>query len=202
MQNLGLTTSEKAFLQGRVEALHRLLNPEAPMNRWMKAPPGLTPGLAGIDPALLVVPPAGLEVGYVPITLYEGLQKPSESCVPPPPAPPQPPSPPSPPPTPPPRPPPLPSPPWGKAGIYASCLAACDKQGYCADNPSGGEFCWMVTSCSYGCLLASKASSLAQCLQWCTASNQPGCTYTAPYSGAKAYGKCADCPGCGSPVNR
>ena len=70
-------------------------------------------------------------------------------------------------------------PPWGSR----SCVST-SQRGYCADNPSqGSEFCNQVTSCQYGCLLAAHAASLAQCLQWCNASNQPGCNYTAPFWG-------------------
>ena len=46
-------------------ALHKLIAADAPRNRWMKTPPGLKPGLAGIDPSLVVQPPAGLELGWV-----------------------------------------------------------------------------------------------------------------------------------------
>ena len=61
--------------QARITALHLLLEPQAPLNQWMKRPPGL-PGLAGVDPNLVVTPPAGLEAGYVPVALYEGLVQP------------------------------------------------------------------------------------------------------------------------------
>jgi hypothetical protein len=77
LQSLGLTDAQKAFLQARITALHRMLAPEAPLNRWLRAPAG-TPALAGIDPALLTSPPAGFEAGYVPITLFEGLSKPGQ----------------------------------------------------------------------------------------------------------------------------
>lgn len=36
-------------------------------------PPPLTGKLAKIDPALILTPPAGLEVGYVPIATRQGL---------------------------------------------------------------------------------------------------------------------------------
>ena len=60
--NADLTDEEREVLQTRAEKLHRL---------WRKdqtylEPPGLGQ-LADIDPALIVTPPAGLEVGYVPI---------------------------------------------------------------------------------------------------------------------------------------
>ena len=91
MQSLGLTSTQKAYMQvrfarltprgvstdpqiwslypllppcqSRIVALHKLIAAEAPRNRWMKPPPGLEPGLVGIDPSLVVQPPAGLELG-------------------------------------------------------------------------------------------------------------------------------------------
>lgn len=60
--NADLTDTERAAIQQRVELLHR---------HWSKdrnylAPPA-SGELADIDPALIVVPPAGMEFGYVPI---------------------------------------------------------------------------------------------------------------------------------------
>jgi len=60
--NADLTDAEREAMQARVEQLHR---------HWTKdlnylAPP-VSGELAGIDPALVVTPPQGLEVGYVPI---------------------------------------------------------------------------------------------------------------------------------------
>ena len=60
--NADLTAEEREALQVRVEKLHR---------SWQKdrdylAPPAFGK-LAEIDPALIVTPPPGLEVGYVPI---------------------------------------------------------------------------------------------------------------------------------------
>jgi hypothetical protein len=60
--NADLTAEERERLQGRVEKLHR---------HWKKdreylAPPRMGE-LADIDPALIVTPPPGMEIGYVPI---------------------------------------------------------------------------------------------------------------------------------------
>jgi hypothetical protein len=60
--NADLTDSEREAMQVRVEKIHR---------RWTKdrdylANPA-TGLLAELDPALIVAPPPGLEVGYVPI---------------------------------------------------------------------------------------------------------------------------------------
>ena len=57
-----MTDAEREAMQTRVEKLH---------HHWTKdrkylAPPA-TGKLAGLDPALIVTPPKGLEVGYVPI---------------------------------------------------------------------------------------------------------------------------------------
>jgi hypothetical protein len=60
--NADLTDRERQVLQSRVEKLHR---------NWKKDRDYLEPPavgkLADIDPALIVTPPPGLEVGYVPI---------------------------------------------------------------------------------------------------------------------------------------
>ena len=62
LQNLGLTTGQKAKLQAFIEQLHR---------RWKTTsdyiPPPSSGSLAALDPALLVTPPRGMAVGYVPI---------------------------------------------------------------------------------------------------------------------------------------
>jgi len=68
--NADLTDQEREELQARVELLHR---------HWKKnrdyLPPPKTGTLASIDPALLVTPPPGLEVGYVPIVTWQGPAK-------------------------------------------------------------------------------------------------------------------------------
>lgn len=69
MLNADLSPEEREEAQRRVELLHRA---------WSKdrtyLPPPTTGTLASLDPALIVTPPAGLEVGYVPIVLrQEGL---------------------------------------------------------------------------------------------------------------------------------
>ncbi len=65
--NADLTDAEREELQARVELLHR---------HWKKdqeyLPPPTTGELAELDPALLVTPPPGLEVGYVPIVTRQG----------------------------------------------------------------------------------------------------------------------------------
>ena len=51
------------------------------MNAWLKPPTEGIPELVNVDPAHLIdKPPLGLEVGYVPIVLYQSMTKP-EACV-------------------------------------------------------------------------------------------------------------------------
>lgn len=68
--NADLTHAERERMQARVEKLHRAWA----KNRDYLAPPAVG-GLASIDPALIVKPPKGLEVGYVPIATRQELEK-------------------------------------------------------------------------------------------------------------------------------
>lgn len=67
--NADLTAGEREAIQARVEKIHR---------NWKKdrhyLPPPATGKLAEIDPALIVTPPRGLEVGYVPIVTRQAAQ--------------------------------------------------------------------------------------------------------------------------------
>ncbi len=67
----GLTPAEREEAQRRVELMHRA---------WTRdrqyIPPPTTGSLASIDPALLVTPPKGLEVGHVPIALRQEMRAP------------------------------------------------------------------------------------------------------------------------------
>ena len=71
MLNADLTDEEREVVQKRVEKLHRA---------WTKDRDYLTPPdfgkLADIDPALILVPPAGLEIGYVPISTRQEIEAP------------------------------------------------------------------------------------------------------------------------------
>lgn len=60
--NADLTDAEREVVQTRVELLHRHWTKD----RTYLAPPA-SGDLADLDPALIVTPPPGLEVGYVPI---------------------------------------------------------------------------------------------------------------------------------------
>jgi hypothetical protein len=68
--NADLTSAEREEMQRRVEKLHR---------NWTKdreyLPPPTAGRLAAVDPALLVRPPAGLGIGYVPIVTRQELGK-------------------------------------------------------------------------------------------------------------------------------
>jgi hypothetical protein len=66
MMMAGLTDAEREEAQRRIELLHRAWTKE----REYLAPP-TTGSLASLDPALLVTPPAGLEVGHVPIAIKQ-----------------------------------------------------------------------------------------------------------------------------------
>ena len=67
--NADLTDEERETLQKRVEKLHR---------NWKKdrdyLPPPTVGKLADLDPALIVTPPQGLEVGYVPIATRQAAK--------------------------------------------------------------------------------------------------------------------------------
>jgi hypothetical protein len=69
MLNADLTPAEREVVQKRVEKLHRA---------WTKDRDYLAPAdvgrLAEIDPALIVIPPKGLEAGYVPIATRQELE--------------------------------------------------------------------------------------------------------------------------------
>jgi hypothetical protein len=70
LQSADLTAAERETLQKRVEMLHK---------NWTKdreyLPPPTVGKLADLDPALLVTPPKGLEIGYVPIVTHQGAKK-------------------------------------------------------------------------------------------------------------------------------
>ena len=68
--NADLTATEREALQKRVEMLHK---------SWTKdreyLPPPTVGKLADLDPAVLVTPPKGLEIGYVPIVTRQGMKE-------------------------------------------------------------------------------------------------------------------------------
>ncbi len=70
LANADLTAAERETLQKRVEMLHK---------GWTKdreyLPPPAVGKLADLDPAVLVSPPKGLEVGYVPIVTRQAVNE-------------------------------------------------------------------------------------------------------------------------------
>ena len=68
--NAHLTDDERETLQKRVEMLHK---------KWTKdrdyLPPPQIGKLADLDPAVIVTPPKGLEVGYVPIVTRQAVKE-------------------------------------------------------------------------------------------------------------------------------
>jgi len=70
-----LTPAQKQFMQARVEKLHRMIG--RGKSEWMKPRGATKEGIAEVDPALLVTPPPGMEYGYVPVAVYEGVEKPA-----------------------------------------------------------------------------------------------------------------------------
>jgi hypothetical protein len=70
LQNADLTAAERERMQARVEKLHRSWTKD----RDYLAPPRVG-RLAELDPAQIVQPPKGLEIGYVPIATRQELAK-------------------------------------------------------------------------------------------------------------------------------
>ena len=68
--NADLTDAERERMQKKVEKIHHAW----PKNRNYLAPPTIGK-LANIDPALIMKPPKGLEIGYVPIATRQELEK-------------------------------------------------------------------------------------------------------------------------------
>ena len=68
--NADLAAEEREALQKKVELLHK---------NWTKEreylPPPTVGKLADLDPAVLVTPPKGLEIGYVPVVTRQGVKE-------------------------------------------------------------------------------------------------------------------------------
>jgi len=69
LQHADLSTAERERMQRRVELLHRHWTRER-----VYLPPRTTGKPAALDPAVLVVPPPGLEVGHVPIVTRQAAK--------------------------------------------------------------------------------------------------------------------------------
>ena len=70
-QQYAWSTEKKAKLQAFVEKIHA----NWPIDRDYMAPPSRGE-LVALDPALLVAPPKGMEVGFVPIVTRQSMQNP------------------------------------------------------------------------------------------------------------------------------
>ena len=73
----------KCFMQERIERLHAAQQEGTELPNWFEPPQGegtLPTGKASLDPALLVTPPAGMEVGFVPITVIERKREKPTGC--------------------------------------------------------------------------------------------------------------------------
>jgi hypothetical protein len=69
MLNADLTDAERERVQQRVEKLHRAWTKD----REFLAPPDRG-SLAEIDPALILTPPPGCEIGHVPIATRQEIE--------------------------------------------------------------------------------------------------------------------------------
>jgi len=76
LQQQKLSDTEKAFMQRRAETLHRMT--PTSVSKWINGRNVEVEGLAVMEAAAIATPPLGLEVGYVPIVLFQGSTKPSE----------------------------------------------------------------------------------------------------------------------------
>lgn len=80
-QRLNLTKKKKKFLQRRMVRLHKAMEANSPMNQWLKTPSSMA-DLVRIDPKLLITPPEErLKYGFVPIVIYQGMDKPGGCTV-------------------------------------------------------------------------------------------------------------------------
>jgi hypothetical protein len=80
----GQRDAAKCYMQARIERLHEAQQADpTSVPRWFDAPQGAKalPGpKVSIDRALLLVPPAGLEKGFVPIPVMERKRQKPEGC--------------------------------------------------------------------------------------------------------------------------
>jgi hypothetical protein len=67
--NAGLSKQEREEMQRRASLLHKYWTIDRAY-----LPPPMSGKLASVDPALLVTPPKGFEIGYVPIVTQQGRE--------------------------------------------------------------------------------------------------------------------------------
>jgi hypothetical protein len=145
------------FVQGRVESLHKMLVRQeesvgAVGGSWIKRRGATAQGIARIDDAAVVTPPQGMEIGYVPIALFEGLEKPAGCQVVRPPAPV------------PPTPAPAHSPGCPKLPVPGTCDGKCMQAGHCCRGSNSNDG---LPSCEMGCIIANYTATVAQCQRVC-----------------------------------
>jgi hypothetical protein len=73
----------KCYMQARIERLHEAQQDSSAMPAWFEPPQGdgtLPGSKASLDPNLLVTPPDGMEVGFVPITVFERKHEKPTGC--------------------------------------------------------------------------------------------------------------------------
>eukprot|EP01043_Picozoa_sp_COSAG02_P030969 COSAG02_NODE_2002_length_10139_cov_4.784761_3_plen_243_part_00 len=77
-------TAAQEYMQARIERLHTFQQQAADTDqRWFEPPGGdasLPKPTVEIDSALLLTPPAGLEVGYVPVPIYQRVRTKPPNC--------------------------------------------------------------------------------------------------------------------------
>jgi hypothetical protein len=79
----GERDAAKCFMQTRIERLHAAQQAGSSPARCFDPPQGvegLPQSLVTIDPALILTPPAGLEVGYVPVPVYQKKREKPPDC--------------------------------------------------------------------------------------------------------------------------
>jgi hypothetical protein len=79
-QRLNLPKKQKNFLRRRIRRLHQTMEANAPLNDWLKRPSNMNK-LITVDPKLIIEPPfEKMKYGFVPIVVYQGMEKPSTKC--------------------------------------------------------------------------------------------------------------------------
>ena len=76
-------SAASCFMQRRIERLHAAQGASGPEARWFDPPQGedrLPADKVAIDRNLLLTPPAGMEVGFVPIPVYNRLRAKPDEC--------------------------------------------------------------------------------------------------------------------------
>ena len=79
LARLKLNKKRRKYLRKRIKRLHLAMAKNSPLNEWLKAPSSM-PDLVTIDPKLIVDPPNKYKIGFVPIVVYQGMEKP-EGCL-------------------------------------------------------------------------------------------------------------------------